>query len=381
MSRAAGGLIALARTVREAMLRSAVRTTGAHLARHRSRITEDWIRRLYSLSPRYAEHEAYAVRWAGGTLDLLLAVLSAADEASRREIRDRVGEHSRAVAARQVEMGFSLEEILQALTLMSASVSAEVQLMLNRRLWVAYPPDVMRATDLIYEAMDLQELAISQSYLAERDRRIQESARALEETNQQLRTLLQEMHHRIKNNLQTLADLLYLEKLSAEPGAGKSLQDSIGRVKSIAAVHQLLSVDHIEDVDVHRLALRVGEMIGTDLAGGGRGVTVDVQGNTLLLSSKQATAIALVLSELVTNALEHAFSQQVGRVTIALREEGDEVIVSVCDNGKGLPARFSFDHDAHLGLLIVRDLVSRDLQGTFSLRSGAGTTAEVRFRR
>jgi two-component sensor histidine kinase len=314
-------------------------------------------------------------------LDHLLEVLHARDDVARRDARERVETHSHGVAARQLELGFLLEEILQALTLLRAGVSAEVQRMLNQRLWVVYPPDVMRATDLIHEAMDLQELAVSQSYLAERDRRIQESARDLEATNQQLRTLLQEMHHRIKNNLQTLADLLYLEKLSAESDARKSLQDSIGRVKSIAAVHQLLSVDHIEDVDVHHLALRVGETIGTDLAGAGRGVDVEVLGDTLLLSSKQATALALVLSELVTNALEHAFGQGPGRVTIELREQGGEVVVSVCDNGTGLPAGFSIDRDAHLGLQIVRDLVSRDLRGTFALRSSEGTCAEVSFPR
>jgi two-component sensor histidine kinase len=99
----------------------------------------------------------------------------------------------------------------------------------------------------------------------------------------------------------------------------------------------------------------------------------------LRLPSKQATSLALVLSELVTNALEHAFADGRGRVLISLAASDVEVAVSVHDDGRGLPSGFSVERDAHLGLRIVGDLVSRDLRGTFSLRDQDGTVAEVRF--
>jgi two-component sensor histidine kinase len=252
--------------------------------------------------------------------------------------------------------------------------------MLNRRLWVAFPPDVMLATERIQEAIDLQMLAIGQAYLEARDRIIRQSQQDLEQGNRQLRTLVQEMHHRIKNNLQTLADLLYLETLAAEGAAEKSLRDSIGRVKSIAAVHQMLLADQIEEVCVRRLAERIGETIGRDLAGAGREVSVQVAGDALRLPSKQATSLALVLSELVTNAVEHAFENGRGHVVISLSASDRDVSVSVRDDGRGLPPGFALERDAHLGLRIVADLVSRDLRGTFSLRNESGTVAEVRFR-
>jgi two-component sensor histidine kinase len=108
-------------------------------------------------------------------------------------------------------------------------------------------------------------------------------------------------------------------------------------------------------------------------------VRVEVRGPEVWLGSKQATALALVLSELLHNALEHAFPDGRGRVAVELGQEGSEVWVRVRDDGVGLPEGFSVERHAQLGLRIVRDLVSRDLRGTFSLRSCGGTVAEVRF--
>jgi two-component sensor histidine kinase len=365
--------------LRAAMVSFAVATTSRHLEAHREAVVRRWRAALHRRAARYAEHPDLAERWGRQTVDLLVRVMRAQGDAERGEARDRVFEHAHRVAAEQLELGFSLEEILQALSLLRASLSAQVQVMLSRRLWVAFPPDVMRATERVHEAIDLQMLAIGQAYLEARDRVIRQKQQDLEESNAKLRTLLREMHHRIKNNLQTLADLLYLETLDAEGQARKSLLDSIGRVKSIAAVHQMLSADRIEAVEVRRLAERIGEIIGRDLVRGGRALRVEVRGPEVWLGSKQATALALVLSELLHNALEHAFPDGRGRVAVELGQEGSEVWVRVRDDGVGLPEGFSVERHAQLGLRIVRDLVSRDLRGTFSLRSCGGTVAEVRF--
>lgn len=366
--------------VREAMVRFAVATTSRHLELHREAVVDRWRSALHRRVARYAQHGELSQRWGRQTVDLLVRVMRAWEEAEHLEARDRVFEHAHRVAAEQLDLGFRLEEILQALSLLRSSLSSQVQVMLSRRLWVAFPPDVMRATERVHEAIDLQMLAIGQAYLEARDRVIQQKQQDLEESNEKLRTLLREMHHRIKNNLQTLADLLYLETLDAEGPARRSLLDSIGRVKSIAAVHQMLSADHIEAVEVRRLAERIGEIMGRDLARGGRAVQVEVAGPELWLPSKQATALALVLSELLHNAVEHAFPEGRGRVAVALGQEEGEVWVQVRDDGVGLPPGFSVEEHAHLGLRIVRDLVARDLRGTFTLRGDGGTVAEIRFR-
>ncbi|MDR5684115.1 MAG: sensor histidine kinase [Armatimonadota bacterium] len=369
------------RRLRAAMVDFAVATTSRHLAAHRDDILRRWQQSLHRRVARYAGQPDWVREWGRQTVDLLVQVMRADQPQEKAASRDRVFEHAHRVASRQLDLGFTLEEILQALSLLRGSVGAQVQAMLNRRLWVAFPPDVMLATERVHEAIDLQMLAIGQAYLEARDRVIRKSQQDLEQSNRQLRTLLQEMHHRIKNNLQTLADLLYLETIDAPGPAQKSLRDSIGRVKSIAAVHQMLSADQIEEVDVRRLAERIGETIAKDLAGAGRSVRVGVVGEPLRLPSKQATSLALVLSELVTNALEHAFVDGRGNVVISLGASDRDVVVSVRDDGRGLPTGFALERDAHLGLRIVGDLVSRDLRGTFALRSENGTVAEMRFPR
>jgi len=367
------------RRLREAMVRFAVRTTAAHLERSVPGILHRWTQELHRRVPRYAGVPALVDEWGGQTLQLLIRVLRAEGEEEKRVLREEVHEHAHRVADQQLQSSFRLEEILQAMSLLRSSVDAQVQAMLSQRLWVAFPPDVLFAMERIHRAVDVQMLAVGQAYLEARDRVIRQREQELEQTNRQLRTLLQETHHRIKNNLQTVADLLYLEALSAPEEARRSLRHSMGRVKSIAAVHQLLSVEHIEEVDVYHLAERIGETIVQDLSGPGSRVSVEVEGEHLLLSSKQATSLALVLSELVTNAVQHAFNGQGGHVRITLHTRGAEVVVSVEDNGRGLPPGFDPDRDAHLGLQIVRDLVHRDLRGTFRMESQKGTRVEVRF--
>ncbi len=363
------------------MVSFAVSTTSRHLEAHLEEVLARWRSALHRRVVRYADHPDLSERWGRQTVALLLHVMRARAQAERLEARDRVFEHAHRVATEQLELGFSLEEILQALSLLRSSLSAQVQAMLNRRLWVAFPPDVMLATERVHEAIDLQMLAIGQAYLEARDRVIQEKQRDLEESNEKLKILLREMHHRIKNNLQTLADLLYLEALDAEGPARKGLLDSIGRVKSIAAVHQMLSADHIEQVEVRRLAERIGQTMGHHLARAGRSVRVEVAGPEVWLPSKQATALALVLSELLANAVEHAFPEGGrGRVEVRLGQSDQEVWVRVRDDGVGLPPDFSVEQHGHLGLRIVRDLVARDLGGSFALWSERGTVAEVRFR-
>jgi len=127
--------------------------------------------------------------------------------------------------------------------------------MLRRRLWLAFPWDVMRVADRLTEAIDLELLAIGQAYLDERAEVIRRREQELVAGNERLRTLPQEMHHRIKNNLQTLADLLDLEGREAGSAEVRErLRDSLARVKSIATVHRLLSLDHIGEAGARGLA-------------------------------------------------------------------------------------------------------------------------------
>jgi two-component system, sensor histidine kinase PdtaS len=256
-----------------------------------------------------------------------------------------------------------------------------VEKMLRGRVWTAFPSDVLKAEDAINEAIDQQMLVASQAYLEARDRQIEASRAEMEASNEKLKVLVQEMHHRIKNNLQTVSDLLTLEMRSkGRANPDDCLRESITRIRSIAAVHDLLSAQNVRMADIKELAEMIAESCARGRASLER-VRILVQGESVLLPSKQATALALVLTELITNALEHAFDAEGGTLLVSLEEHSGDVVVSVRDNGRGVPDGFSLDSGAHLGLQIVRTLVTKDLGGTLDLRSNGGTTATVRFAR
>jgi two-component system, sensor histidine kinase PdtaS len=221
----------------------------------------------------------------------------------------------------------------------------------------------------------------AQMGVAVENMRLREEARRAEA----LETLIQEMHHRIKNNLQTVADLLSLEmSASASPEARQSLRDSIGRIKSIAAVHQLLSLEHLRLTDITELARQVCDISLRQLIRPDRRVAAEIRGPSIYLPSKQATALALVMNELIANALEHAFEDgRPGHLIIELQQEGPQIAVTVSDDGRGLPDDFTLHRNNGLGLQIARTLVEKDLGGALSLdRSPAGgSRATVTFYR
>ena len=210
--------------------------------------------------------------------------------------------------------------------------------------------------------------------------RLREEARRAEA----LSTLIQEMHHRIKNNLQTVADLLSLEmSASPSPAARKSLRDSVSRIKSIAAVHELLSLEQLRLTDITELARQVCDISLHHMLRPDQRVGVEMSGPAIYLPSKQATALALVMNELIANALEHAFrlNRRDGLLAINLMQDGAEVTVTIGDNGIGLPQDFALASRRGLGLQIVQTLVEKDLAGSLRLenRPEGGSLATLTF--
>jgi two-component sensor histidine kinase len=226
----------------------------------------------------------------------------------------------------------------------------------------------------------LRSLAAQMSVAVE-NMRLREAARRAEG----LETLIQEMHHRIKNNLQTVADLLSLElSASASPEARHSLRDSISRIKSIAAVHQLLSLEHLRLTDITELARQVCDISLRQLTRPDRPIVAEIHGPPIYLPSKQATALALAMNELVANALEHAFEAgRPGQLGINLEQDGPRITVTVTDDGRGLPADFDLERNDGLGLQIAHTLVEKDLAGTLQLerRPTGGSQATLTFYR
>jgi two-component sensor histidine kinase len=192
---------------------------------------------------------------------------------------------------------------------------------------------------------------------------------------------IREIHHRVKNNLQTVAALLRLQaRRVSMPEARAALEESMRRVSSIALVHETLSVSIEEEVDFDEVVDRLLAML-SDVMGSSQRIQVRRAGSFGEMAAETATAMVLILTELVQNAIEHAFpSERDGLVEVVAARERGKLTVSIRDDGIGLPTDFSSDRSDRLGLQIVNTLVSTELNGTVSFRShpqGGGTAAEV----
>jgi two-component system, sensor histidine kinase PdtaS len=179
--------------------------------------------------------------------------------------------------------------------------------------------------------------------------------------------LAQEIHHRVKNNLQTVASLLRLQSRAEGVDPKEALEHSVNRILAIAAVHEVLTEQRDEEVELAELIDRLRAMLVQGLAAG-RSVEASLE--QVSIAGIRATALALVFSELLQNALEHG----AGAVTIELARRNGDVVLAIADEGSG-PG----DAAEGTGLSIVSALVRDELQGSFDLRGGVGTRAEVVF--
>jgi two-component system, sensor histidine kinase PdtaS len=180
--------------------------------------------------------------------------------------------------------------------------------------------------------------------------------------------LAQEIHHRVKNNLQTVASLLRLQARSGDAiDPRKALDDSANRILAIAAVHEVLTERRHDDVELADLLDRLRAML---VQGTGTPKQVDARLERISLAGNQATALALVFSELLQNALEHGGQT----ITVELGRKNGDVLLTVTDDGVGADGE-----PTGTGLSIVGALVRDELRGTLTLRSDAGLRAEVAF--
>jgi two-component sensor histidine kinase/putative methionine-R-sulfoxide reductase with GAF domain len=195
-----------------------------------------------------------------------------------------------------------------------------------------------------------------------------QAAVALEHGRMALRGVLaQEIHHRVKNNLQTVASLLRLQAHAENVDPQKALGDSVNRILAIAAVHEVLTERRDEEVDLDDLIDRLRAML---VQGLGAQKTVEAHLAHVSLAGGRATALALVFSELLQNALEHGGDA----VTVELARRDGDVVLAIADDGTGIN-----EGSDGTGLSIVRALVRDELRGTLDLHSNGGLRAEVVF--
>jgi len=220
--------------------------------------------------------------------------------------------------------------------------------------------------------------AVSHTFAPEQERLLltlaNQTALAIENARLVTNTaVVREMHHRIKNNLQTVAMLMQLQLPDAERlDTREVLQTNIHRIHSIASVHEVLSEKGFRLVDVKDVLTRIMGMMADSIA---PNTAVHVYGEPVLLPSREATSLTLVVNELVQNALEHAHARW---VEVSFGHSAEEIIVLVKDDGGGLPLEF----EQGLGLEIAETLAREDLNGRLKFnRLNPGTEVSIRIPR
>ncbi|MBI5735923.1 MAG: sensor histidine kinase [Mycolicibacterium neoaurum] len=193
---------------------------------------------------------------------------------------------------------------------------------------------------------------------------------------------IREIHHRVKNNLQTVAALLRLQARRTNNAEGReALIESVRRVSSIALVHDALSMSVDEEVNLDQVVDRILPIMN-DVASVDTPIRITREGDLGVLDADRATALIMVITELVQNALEHAFDGDVvkGSVTIRAERSARWLDVVVHDDGRGLPEGFSLEKSDRLGLQIVRTLVSAELDGSLGMHDvdSGGTDVVLR---
>jgi GAF domain-containing protein len=203
--------------------------------------------------------------------------------------------------------------------------------------------------------------------------------------------MLQEMNHRVRNNLQTVAGLLsmQLRRIPPESDGAAALKESISRVQSIAAVHDLMMSDdtEIESISLYELARKIADGVVSTLIKPGFKLSLNIQqepAENIRVNSHEATLLALLFNELISNAILHGFAGlKSGSIDVRVSQaapseegpgqrRGQRITIEVVDSGVGLPPGFDPITGSNLGLNIVHTLVVRDMRGTFKIGPGDG---------
>ena len=188
---------------------------------------------------------------------------------------------------------------------------------------------------------------------------------------------IREIHPRVKNNLQTISALLRLQARRLENREAKQvLEESVRRIQAISLVHETLSHEAGEDIDLGDVVEQLVRTVEEGLMSHERPIRFVVEGDVGIVPASVVTPLAVVLNELLQNVVDHAFPPSrplgedgyVGEVRIGLTRTGESVRMTVTDDGVGLPPGFDVDRSSGLGTSIVGTLVTTELEGTLELR-------------
>lgn len=197
--------------------------------------------------------------------------------------------------------------------------------------------------------------------------------------------MIQEVHHRVKNNLQTIAGLLRMQARRVQSEEARAvLDETLNRILSVAVIHEFLSSENSNIINIKDVCQRIITQFRQGVLNPEKEIRLELTGEAIYLPARQATACSLIINELLQNAIEHGFEhKQSGEVRVNLEDNGDEVIIKVQDNGDGLPDDFELGQADSLGLQILKILVEGDLRGQIQLDNvpgdQGGTSVTITF--
>lgn len=213
-----------------------------------------------------------------------------------------------------------------------------------------------------------------------------DNARLYEETRRGLElksVLLRELHHRVKNNLATVAGILSLQRRRTRSSEVRNiLAESVNRVQGLAATHDLLAHEDVSEARVDDIARKIVGVANANLSPPEKHITTIVEPSPVIIPSRAVTILALAMNEMISNAFKHGMAGQAeGKVVVRGKERDGSVIVQVIDTGEGPVAEVGPEESGEsngfegLGLSLIKHLIG-DLGGTFSLRREVATQAE-----
>ncbi len=287
-------------------------------------------------------------------------------------VKKRLGMHRAVVGARIDDSGLA-PEVLRSAFAKRSSVIEEVVTKAEVTIVSHCLPllENGRATGAIILVRDVTDLRRRDRLLVSKD------------------ATIREVHHRVKNNLQTISSLLRLQarRLTSDE-ARAAVGESVRRIAAISVVHEALAQSADHDVSFTEIVGPLVHVVEETVSMPERPLRFQVSGDAGVLPAQVATTLAVVVTELIQNAVDHAFvgsstpeNGSPGRVEILLERQPEVLRIDVIDDGGGLPADFVLSEASGLGLTIVRTFVEVELGGTIILRpgQGAGTVAEIRI--
>jgi len=183
-------------------------------------------------------------------------------------------------------------------------------------------------------------------------------------------SIIKEVHHRVKNNLQTVAGLLRMEaRRSSLPEVKQALQEGINRIESMALVHDIVSHYDEDYIGIRSIYDELCRLLRMSMVRQDQEVTFTYSGEDILISSNMASYVSLIINELITNSLEHGLDGKNGEIRLTVTELDGYIVLAFSDTGKGLPREFSINSNRRLGLTIINNLVAHELKGKLSVEN------------